>query len=520
MNKIIKILWMAALSASVLSNPMLSYPGRDSGIFLYIGSLILKGKIPYTNAWENKGPFIFYINALGLFLTGGSRWGIWALEFLFLFSAAGVGYIAIKRIMGEIPALVGTFIWIVAAENVLQGGNFSEEYSLLFSFIAAYFFLKSVEESQNNFFNIIVGASLGLNILLRPNNISVQVAIAGAYFVLTLLSKNWRLLVNRAVQILIGALMVVVPVVFYFAAHNALTEMINVVIVFNAQYSAGGGLSRSIEGIINAAHGIGFSLVAVALLGYIFALVSVFKRDALDMPQGKFLLVLIIGLPLEALFSGLSGRNYPHYFIGWSLYIGFLWSYVAYIALNQFASRSEKFSIPLVFIFLIVALATRIDIWKDYAAVLAQLATRNAQLEYRDPVVDYIQKNTSPKDKVFVWGFRPIINFDSERESPASYLPYPLSHVDTPLAQHWANEFYSQLTTNPPTLIVNMIEPADRERIPDLDPAVRKKQKIKWKDVVLAYNYKDTLNFIERNYVRVETVNGYAIYKLKNLTMP
>jgi hypothetical protein len=92
--------------------------------------------------------------------------------------------------------------------------------------------------------------------------------------------------------------------------------------------------------------------------------------------------------------------------------------------------------------------------------------------------------------------------------------------VDTPLAQHWANEFYSQLTTNPPTLIVNMIEPADRERIPDLDPAVRKKQKIKWKDVVLAYNYKDTLNFIERNYVRVETVNGYAIYKLKNLTMP
>ena len=62
---------------------------------------------------------------------------------------------------------------------------------------------------------------------------------------------------------------------------------------------------------------------------------------------------------------------------------------------------------------------------------------------------------------------------------------------------------------------MNVIEPADRERIPDLDPIVRKEYKIKRKEVVLAPNLQDTLDFIEQNYVRIESVNGYDIYRLK-----
>ena len=45
LNRISTFLWLALFSASILSNPFISYPGRDSGIFLYIGSLILKGKL-------------------------------------------------------------------------------------------------------------------------------------------------------------------------------------------------------------------------------------------------------------------------------------------------------------------------------------------------------------------------------------------------------------------------------------------------------------------------------------------
>jgi len=222
---------------------------------------------------------------------------------------------------------------------------------------------------------------------------------------------------------------------------------------------------------------------------------------------------LLIGWPIEAVLSALSGRNYLHYFIGWAPYVGLLCGYAVYLLLRQFAPNSDKYSVFVLFTLIALTLGSNMTVWKNYGAVLAQIGS--AELDYRDPVALYIVENTSPQDKVFVWGFRPIINFVSGRESPVSFLPYPLIHVDTPLGNHWADQFYSQLTTDPPALIVNVIEPADRERIPDLDPIVRKEYKIKRKEVVLAPNLQDTLDFIEQNYVRIESVNGYDIYRLK-----
>ena len=52
----------------------------------------------------------------------------------------------------------------------------------------------------------MIGVSLGLNILLRPNNISMQVAAAGAYFILAIVSKDWRLLLQRAILMAAGGM--------------------------------------------------------------------------------------------------------------------------------------------------------------------------------------------------------------------------------------------------------------------------------------------------------------------------
>lgn len=519
LDRILTTGWVGLLVLGILSNPLFSYPGRDGGIFLYIGSLILKGKIPYLDVWENKGPLVFYINALGLFLTHGSRWGVWLLEFLFFFCAGCIGYTLIKRIMGTIPALIGTFIWVTAAANVLQGGNFSEEYSLLFSFAAALFYLKSLEQPDNKLYSLLIGVSLGLNILLRPNNIGLQVAAVGAYFILAIVSRDWRLFVQRAILIASGGIAVLAPVILYFTLQDALMEMINIVLVFNYQYSDGGGLSRVLGGLLNASTSIGLIFLITASLGYVLSLLSLLKREVFTTLLGKFLLILIIGWPIEAVLSTLSGRNYPHYFLVWAPYLGLLCAYGTYVLLRRFAPHSEKYVVVCILILLAVTLIGKINVWKDYGAVLARIWTSpGTELEYRDPASSYIRENTSPRDEVFVWGFRPVINFMSGRESPVSFLPYPLIHVDTPLGQHWADQFYSQFTMDPPALIINMIEPADRERIPDIDPEVRKQYKIKWKDVVLAHNYKDILDFIHQNYTRVDTINGSDVYRLNTNT--
>src|SRR5262245_997230 len=68
------------------SNPTnMTLPSRDSGVFLYMGWRLLSGDIPYQDVWDHKPPLIYFVDALGLTLTPNSLWGIWFLEFLFIF---------------------------------------------------------------------------------------------------------------------------------------------------------------------------------------------------------------------------------------------------------------------------------------------------------------------------------------------------------------------------------------------------------------------------------------------------
>lgn len=510
---ILKILWVGLLVSGILLNPLFSYPGRDAGIFLYIGSLILKGKVPYLDVWENKGPIVFYINALGLFLGDGSRWGVWLLEFLFLFGGAWLCYSLVTIVMGRIPALIGVIVLITSAGNILQGGNYSEEYSVLFSCLALWGFVKGVEKPKNKMPNFLIGLSLGFNILLRPNNISMQIAVVGAFVVLAFLSKDWRLLVRRFVLIALGGAAVVVPVLLYFVLQGALKEMINVVFVFNYQYSSDTGVAQILGGIKDASVSIGVIISVIALTGYLLAIFIVIKSLVRGTEFSPLLLVLLLGLPIELILSTLSGRNYLHYFIGWAPYLGVLCAYVIFWSLAGSLPRLEKNISLVLFVLILITIFSKLEAWRGYGDVLTSLP--KGQVEYVDPVALYIQENTVEQDKVFIWGFRPVINFVSGREAPVAFLPYPLIHVDTPLTSDWAEQFYSQLTSDPPKLIVNLIESADRERIPDLDQNIRKEQKIKWKNVVLAPNLNETLSFIEENYTKVGNVNGADIYQLK-----
>lgn len=108
-----------------------------------------------------------------------------------------------------------------------------------------------------------------------------------------------------------------------------------------------------------------------------------------------------------------------------------------------------------------------------------------------------------------------VINFIAERESLATYLSYPLSHVESGPAHQWADEFYRQITSRPPVMIVDMVEPPDRERIPFITSELREKQRIKRRQIVLAPNLDMVLNFIGQNYVLAGEVDGYKAYRLR-----
>src|SRR5689334_23537947 len=121
-------------------------PGRDSGVFLYVGSAILRGEVPYRDVWDHKGPIIYFIDALGLQLGGGSQWGVRLLEWMSLSVATLAGYDTMRRMFGIFPALCASALWIFSLVVLLQGGNFTEEYALPLQFGALWLVARGGED--------------------------------------------------------------------------------------------------------------------------------------------------------------------------------------------------------------------------------------------------------------------------------------------------------------------------------------------------------------------------------------
>lgn len=87
--RIYVILWILAASFVLLRSYSTSFLfpdiyGNDSAQFQIIGRMWGKGKLPYTDCFDHKGPIIFFINMIGYMITGNSN-GILFLQAVFMF---------------------------------------------------------------------------------------------------------------------------------------------------------------------------------------------------------------------------------------------------------------------------------------------------------------------------------------------------------------------------------------------------------------------------------------------------
>src|SRR5688572_31121986 len=214
------------------SNPLESHPSLDGGYYLYVGQQIVNGQVPYRDVWESKPPGIFYVNALGLVLGRGSRWGVWAIQFAFLFASALLSVYIMRKKYGLLPALFGTLAWIWGLSHLTNGGGYTEEFSLLFSFIAILAFWKS-KDSPSQFWDFLIGLTFVINFLFRANNAGVQVAIVLAWLLLAVLDRDFPRLGRRLLWSGLGVLAGLGVTAVFLASQGVLQEAINAALIYN-----------------------------------------------------------------------------------------------------------------------------------------------------------------------------------------------------------------------------------------------------------------------------------------------
>lgn len=455
----VEIAFILILSAVTLLpiNPLnKEFAGRDSGVFLYTGWRILNGEVPYRDVWDHKTPGIFYIDALGLEISGGSTWGVWFVELGSLFAAAFVGYLLIKKLFGIYPAIISTFLWLYTFLIVLAGGNLTQEYTLPFQFASLWLFSQWDETKPDTTRAWLLGLVGGAAFVIRQNAIGVVLAVAAYLFVEGTLSKRYKRFSVELLYLVLGSATIPLIVAIYFASQGALADLWSAAFIFNIYDSTKGDWGSrfiALKYIIEFPVKGWLSYIAFAgwAMGAAWLLWNVRKTQS---RLSKFMWMAAIAFLVEVAFVGITGRPRIPYYMTllpiFAVFSGFLFWLVF-----DFIERNIVFrytSLALTITILAVFAGSNV---RDY---LFMMDPNELPYTQTKETVDYILANTSSEEYVAVWGAESYLNFHSQRRSPSRFVyQIPLFFVDY-AGEKMLVEFLSGVVEKKPKLIVATIK--------------------------------------------------------------
>jgi hypothetical protein len=510
------------LATAVVFLPQVSLlPGPDSGVFLYIGQRVLEGAIPYRDLWDNKGPALFYLDALGLYVSGGHLWGVWLLEWVSLSLAAWLGYLTLRNAFGRISAVFGTAVWILSAVRVLEGGNLVEQWALPLQFGAVCLFVSDLKDSSGSSIlwrTMLVGALGAGAILLRANLIGVWIAI-WIFWMFT----NLRQGLLRTAYLSVSAAVVFGVTAWYFSWHNALGQMWDAVIGYNGAYTTLPGHEKRRVGAVLFGTGLmdAWPLIVGA---WAIALYTFTRRMRTSEVNRGILWVAVVLLPIEMVLAAVSGRKYPHYFMAWLPAVAILAGYFAWWLLSfaqgerATAARPKTYLDEAIILLVAVVAGTAIAVFPVwyYQADADRSGKGNTIFE----AAEFVKSATGPNDTILVWGFEGYVYYLSGRRSPTRFFyQYPLAAAGYG-KESLAREFVSALRQDPPRVIVDAGDP----KLPRLSPGGRylsPQKRAGWKNeddgnyTTLPSSINPFFELLDDRYIRVKDISTWAVYVLK-----
>lgn len=455
---ILIVVLIVLLPISSLNMPFVR---RDSGVFLYGGWRILNGEVPYRDIWDNKPPVIFYINAAGLAISGGSRWGVWLIELISLSCAALIGFKLLNKIIGRLPALLSSCLWALTLIGIISGGNYATEYTLPMQFACLWLAYESEKKEAYSWRGYLIGVLCGLAFLTKQNTIGIGIAVILHNLITRLRPASWKKALVDSFLIILGGMTPLVGIVSWMAAQGVTQQFWEAAFAYNFVYSSSGFLSR----VKSIATGMFYlsTLTLLALTGWGASLLrSKFNRlhlrQALDPGAASFLSICLIDLPIEVILASISGFSFRHYYMSllpvYAVFAGFgFWLFFSQLSYPPMSRKIKRMlTICIAVIFFIPVVGAGIALVKDSHYI------SDRGIAYND-VISYVKLHTSEDDFVLVWGAETGINYATQRRSPSRYVyQYPLYQAGY-TDQKIVEEFLGDIVRNKPRLIIDTKNP-------------------------------------------------------------
>ncbi|MEA3492768.1 MAG: glycosyltransferase family 39 protein [Candidatus Margulisiibacteriota bacterium] len=426
-NRTIIILLLIMVLQIFLRVPFLGEPlERDEGAYAYIAQRMAVGQVPYRDIYDHKPPAIYFIYA-GIFkLFGESAASIRYFTLFYSLILTFIMFLIGSKLWGRVGGLLSAFFYAVFSGGALiQGTSANTETFLVLPILLALFF---AIRSNNKWDLFWAGLFSGLAVMIK------QVAFLNflALFFFVVLTPSLTSFVpplsiedgegnelrrrrKKGVRLLAG--FAIFPLLFtlYFWLNNALPEFINVMFLENVGYLSHQPWqwAQFYKVVINE----NLILWFLSIIALLFIIMR--ERSDKNLLIGFWALFSIVGVILGKVFYG-------HYFIQAIPGLSFL---SALVIINLKHNQFKVFILMITFIMAGMTISYEKDF---YTASPDNISIRKYGINnfvVAKEVAAFVEKNTKPDQKVFIWGAEPEVYFYSNRASASRFIYYyPLFH--------------------------------------------------------------------------------------------
>lgn len=452
--------------------------GRDQATFTVVGDAILHGGSPYRDAFDIKPPAVYFVYALAGWLFGPGMMGIRVLEAMGLASVFVAFGVLSRRHVGDARAgIVGAAVAVLAHVQ-LEFWNTAQAET--FGGIAVAWALVCADPSPRRPRLVWTGAGAlyTLAALLKP-------PLGGGFAV----SLVW--LASRRARTGAGAPLAPLP---GFAAGAG--AVLAIAVLFLTLHDAWPALGEALFGFVPAYVQVGFvwsdlpghllRTLGEALLGYslyvplgLALLFALPRMQAGERGAAAHVLAVVL---LQLVGVAAQAKFFPYHFDASVLLLSLLagWGWW------KLWRRLHRHALAIVLLLLLLwplhdlhrrhPTRGRMGFWerawlrldtpegedRHKRERLERATTVSLEGIYR--VADRLREQTAADDRVFVWGFEPLIYTESGRRPASRYVHNIPQRLAWPGRDAARRELVEELAASPPAAVVVV----HRDRLPRL----------------------------------------------------
>lgn len=439
----------------------------DQGVFVWAGDVIRHGGLMYRDAWDVKGPLVYYLAAAAEFVFGHHFWAFRVLDVLWQLAAAPLIFATARRIgagsFGAAVAVALYFIWFTANES----GNAAQPdaWAGILLCGVALLLLASPRKPATLAY---CGFLIGICCLIKPTY-GMFLLLPAIYFVA---EPTWS---SRFRALAITTAAFVVPLLLsiaFFAAHGALKDYYDTYIGFNLSvYVVKDALSWPQRAWI------AFHIMALSFRFFFPVLIAVLGIVDLARRAPRDATMLTVWLVLTVFNVMIQGKmiwlyHYVPVYLPLAVAAGIGVSRLLAAARGALArSSNPRMLLLAIGAACVIPIGTvcggaalKMITWTRHT-LTGSMSDGFDEREFREwggqpgaiaDASNYVREHSGPNDFVFFTNDWAGGNFLSHRASPTR-LANPRAFMDSPTSRYGAaygNEFMTDLRTKRPIYVV------------------------------------------------------------------